>query len=345
MAYSKETQDQQTWLYENGFFDEGVSRRRAIDGYAGNMTNAAMQRAQAAGWTYNNGQWSKAETKKPTLISRLFGQRNTAPQDSTYTPWTPTGTQGSIGRRRTAKSFDENSGNWVDTEQCAAWANAALRQYKDSTGNAVYNGNHVTGNAWTRLNQGRGTRMVYSGYSGMDYNPDDAQWAQARADNDAWLAAEANKAGSGKVTDAMRQVFAASDARNFAAADNFKNNFQVDSLDKNKTYLVNMYYKGSPNRATAWFDAKGGTTGTHTGNLYWDPQRNSWRVAHNIHGKVYDDDFASAQGSGKSYGITAISEVRRRSDKKGLFGDISRFGYDVGLWKQGGKLIPRNTNN
>lgn len=348
MAYSKEVEAQQAWLFDNGFFDPNISRRRAVDGYMGDNTNAAIQKAQAAGWTYNNGQWSKPEVKKPTLISRLFGQKKENSTTSSYTPWTPTSTEGSIvkGKKgpRTAQYFNEDTQDWDFTEQCAAWANAALRQFKDSNGQAMYDGNHVTGNAWTRLNSGRGTKMIFSGYEGMTYNPNDEQWAQAKADNEAWLAAEATKPKSGIVTDAMRRVFEESDKRNAQAADNFKNNFQADSLDRNKTYLVNMYYKGSPQRATAWFGAKNGTTGTHTGNLYWDNKSNSWRVAHNIHGKVFDEDFNTLQGSGRNYGITAVSEIGRRNNEgTGLISRVSRFGYDLGLWKQGGKLIPRNT--
>jgi hypothetical protein len=52
-----------------------------------------------------------------------------------------------------------------------------------------------------------------------------------------------------------------------------------------------MYYNDFPNMGVAWYGAKNGTTGTHTGNLYWNPDTNSWRISHNIHGTVHDDDF------------------------------------------------------
>jgi hypothetical protein len=113
--------------------------------------------------------------------------------------------------------------------------------------------------------------------------------------------------------------------------------------------MVNMYFNSSPNKRKAWEGATNGTTGTHTGNLYWNPETNSWRISHNIHGVVHDDDFIQAQGSKNrfGYGVTAIAEApmvdytRRDWDKEHpVKAAINRI-YDFGMWKQGGRLIPK----
>jgi len=48
-------------------------------------------------------------------------------------------------------------------------------------------------------------------------------------------------------------------------------NFDTSTLDPNKIYTVNMYYKGSKKLDEAYKDTDGnGLRGTHTGNLYYD---------------------------------------------------------------------------
>lgn len=116
-----------------------------------------------------------------------------------------------------------------------------------------------------------------------------------------------------------------------AAQQNLYKNFKTDTLDKNKTYMVNMYYQGSPYMKEAFDDIDGnGIKGTHTGNLYWDSDTQSWRVEHNIHGVVHNDDWISLQQPGR-YGVTAIQKPR----KNNLFYRL----YDwVKSNKQGGTL-------
>ena len=161
--------------------------------------------------------------------------------------------------------------------------------------------------------------MVYSGYDGLDYNPNKYDYNLAHQ-------------------------------RNWQAAQNLYDNFDSKTLDKNKTYLVNMYYNGSPETENAWRNALNGTTGTHTGNLYWNPDTNSWRVAHNIHDKLFDDDFIKIQGVRKGkyqYGVTAIAEAPRVDYERRDWNEahpikaaINKI-YDFGMWKQGGRLIPK----
>ena len=125
--------------------------------------------------------------------------------------------------------------------------------------------------------------------------------------------------------------------------------FDSSTLDKNKTYMVNMYYAGSPSAGVAWYGAENGTTGTHTGNVYWDPQTERWRISHNVHGTVKDDDFIQTQGSRRPYAVTAIAEAvandyteadrredyKRRKPVRGWIRD------KLNIWRAGGTLIPK----
>ena len=91
-------------------------------------------------------------------------------------------------------------------------------------------------------------------------------------------------------------------------------NFDSSTLDKNQTYMVNMYYRGSPYMQEAFEDVDGnGIKGTHTGNLYWDTDTNSWRVEHNIHGTIYNDDWMTLQRPGNRFGVTAIQSPRKNN--------------------------------
>ena len=134
---------------------------------------------------------------------------------------------------------------------------------------------YVGGDAWSR----RGS-TVYNGYKNTDLNKDTT---------------------AGRLQHGID-----------AAKDIYKN-FNSNTLDKNKIYQVNMFYRGSPYIDKAYEDADGnGIRGTHTGNLYWDNNTGSWRVEHNIHGTVHNEDWIALQkrgASGGQYGPTAIQNV------------------------------------
>lgn len=170
------------------------------------------------------------------------------------------------------------TGRKCGTDGCAKYANDALIHYKDEEGRNLYSINEIGGHAWTRLGTGKNVKMIYSGYDSPEY--DKANYSEE-----------------------------ASDARNFRAADRLLKEFDSRTLDPNKVYMVNMFYKGSPSRAQAWEEAYNGTTGTHTGNLYFNKKTGKWHVSHNIHNKVYDDVFTKIQGSKGQWGVTAIAEA------------------------------------
>lgn len=290
----KATKNLQEQLNRAGF-NAGIA-----DGIYGKRTDNAYKQAGQAGYKFING--------------RLVHSNNSQP--SNYVAWTPELTKGSVQNRR-AYYYDLNSKSWIPTQECAQWANSALHRYMDKKNRTLFKYDEVGGDAWTRLGAGKNTKMIYSGYEGLNYNP-------------------------------TKYSERASNERNWAAADNLYKNFDSKKLDKNKTYIVNMYFNDSRKKETAWRNALKGTTGTHTGNLYWNPKTNSWRVAHNIHGLVYDDDFISIQGRGHKYGVTAIAEpymvdyTRKDWNKKHPIKALINKVYDFGMWKNGGKLIPKH---
>jgi hypothetical protein len=69
------------------------------------------------------------------------------------------------------------------TPECAEWANNSLKNYKDSKGRTLYPNYDIGGDAWTRLSAGKHAKMVYSGYDGMDYNPNNYDYNLATQRN------------------------------------------------------------------------------------------------------------------------------------------------------------------
>lgn len=243
----------------------------------------------------------KLITAKPTLKSR--SEVSTGNASTSETPVT--------AKNRGGGNFDTyitwapsyTTGQQCGVDGCAKYANDTLRNHKDANGRALYSWDTTGGDAWTRLSRGS-ARMVYSGYDSEDYD------RSAYSD-------------------------AASDRRNFAAADKLLREFDSSTLDPNKTYMVNMFYRNSPARREAWEKSEGGTTGTHTGNLYFNKDTGRWHVSHNVHGTVYDDDFIKIQGSKGRYGVTAIAEAVPLDNS--FFGRAKRF---LGFDKAGGLLVP-----
>lgn len=242
----------------------------------------------------------KLITAKPTLKSR-----SEASSSSSSTSATPVTTKNGGGNFGTYITWSPSytAGQQCGVDGCAKYANDTLRNHKDANGRALYSWDTTGGDAWTRLSRGS-AKMVYSGYDSVDY-------------------------------DKTKYSDAASDKRNFAAADRLLKEFDSSTLDPNKTYMVNMFYKGSPARREAWEKSEGGTTGTHTGNLYFNKETGRWHVSHNIHGTVYDDDFIKIQGSRGRYGVTAIAEAVPLDNS--FLGRAKRF---LGFDKAGGLLVP-----
>ena len=155
------------------------------------------------------------------------------------------------------------------------------------------NGYYIKGNAWDLV----GEKMIFNGYDGLDvpsnYNRKDVE--------------QLNR-------DATKNVY---------------NNFDSSTLDINQPYIVNMWYDGSSYQENAFNDGDG-VYGTHTGILTYDPEKKRWIVTHNIHNKIFKDDFVQLQKGNGKYGVTAISTPRRPN----LFNKVR---YMLGF-KEGGNL-------
>ena len=275
----------------------------------------------------------KSEAPTQETISTEPEQVNPMNPYGTYVAWSPTYKKG------------ENCG----VDGCAKYANDSLKGHRDTKGRKLYSNDNIGGHAWTRLTAGKDNKMIYSGYEGTEY---DTSNAKDRENYQKYL--QAVKAEDKKAADYYASLLQASVGRlsvqrNKAAADRFMKEFDSSTLDKNKTYMVNMYYAGSPSAGVAWYGAENGTTGTHTGNVYWDPNTERWRISHNVHGTVKDDDFIQTQGSRRPYAVTAIAEAvandyteadrredyKRRKPIRGWIRDKLDF------WKAGGTLIPK----
>lgn len=158
------------------------------------------------------------------------------------------------------------------------------------------NGFDVSGNAWG-LN---GVDFVFNGYEGLE--------KPATYDK-------------GKVHQ-----------YNVSASRNILKNFDSKTLDPEKAYVVNMYYADSPAQESAYNEGKG-VTGTHTGILTNENGR--WTVTHNIHGKIYQDDFIGLQGGKGRWGVTAIYSPKKANLMTYIKSGARQVGHFFGF-EQGG---------
>ena len=94
---------------------------------------------------------------------------------------------------------------------------------------------------------------------------------------------------------------------NHNAADNVFKEFDSKTLDKDKPYVVNMYYNGSHSQEEAYNNGRG-VTGTHTGLL--THENGKWWVTHNIDGTIHRDKFIDLQSGNRKYGVTTIYKPR-----------------------------------
>lgn len=100
---------------------------------------------------------------------------------------------------------------------------------------------------------------------------------------------------------------------NYNAANNLKQNLDVNMLDRNQVYIANMYYNGSPFQKQAYDEGRDNITGTHTGYVRFNPDTNSWEVTHNIHGTVHVDSLNNVLGSRGRYGVTALLKPQKQT--------------------------------
>lgn len=257
------------------------------DGILGKYTQRALAQAKADGYTLQNGSLVASTSQKPKitekpetpkLVSKTQPVKVNTDVTKNLTTVKPINYNGSSNPGiYIAWTPTRKQGQRAGTPACAQYANDALRNYVDTNGNRWYNYSTLQGHAWTRFDA-PSARMVFSGYDSEDYN----RYTYSRA---------------------------LSEERNRNAADKVAREFSTSMLNPNRTYMVNMYYIGSSFAQEAWRNGKNGLTGTHTGNLYFDRNSQSWRVSHNLGGTVHDQDFNAVLGSKGKWGVTAIAEA------------------------------------
>lgn len=91
--------------------------------------------------------------------------------------------------------------------------------------------------------------------------------------------------------------------RNKQAADNFKQRFDINSLNPDSIYVTNMFYDGSHYVDQALQEGQD-YNGTHEAILFND--NNQWKVYHGIGKDILIDNLEDVLGSGGQYGITAL---------------------------------------
>lgn len=246
------------------------------DGVWGKASQAALDKALAAGYTLVKGRLAKpASSAKPELtpkssVRRVFesmSDMSLGPMGAYSTFYTvdpaerPKNNINPFRRPNKVLSKKPASINNQRIEHCAQYGNCVLRD----------KGYISNGHAWTRHGN---QKTIYSGY---------------------------NVANRPKTYDRDAVV-----KYNLEAANNVVNNFDFNTLDKNSVYTVGMFYKGSPAQEQAYNEGVGGVANTHTGNLFWNPETNSWVVEHNIHGTAYTNEVRDVIGTRGAYGITGI---------------------------------------
>ena len=93
---------------------------------------------------------------------------------------------------------------------------------------------------------------------------------------------------------------------NYNAADNLANKLDTTTLNRNLDYPVNLYYSDSPHAREAFNDGTQGRTGSHTG--YLRNINGSWKLIHNVHGNVRQNNLPDVLGSKNETGITWIGK-------------------------------------
>ena len=91
-------------------------------------------------------------------------------------------------------------------------------------------------------------------------------------------------------------------SRNRKAADNFKEQFDINNLDQDSIYVGNLFYNDSPYTKQA-FESGSPYNGTHEAVFYYD---NGWKAYHVIGRDVLIDNLENLLGSNGEYGITAL---------------------------------------
>lgn len=120
-------------------------------------------------------------------------------------------------------------------------------------------------------------------------------------------------------------------ANNRQSVQNLSNNFDITTLDPNQIYSVGLTYYDSSHTKDSYDNGINNFTNTHTGNMYFDDETNSWRINHNIGSNIYDDDAFDLiyNINNPLYGVSTISLIPKPSQKQSTISTFKNKIYDV----------------
>lgn len=330
---NKKAIDLQRHLYKTGY----LKSTKDIDGIVGAKTRAAIKAHNAKNVDfyidddYNVYQAAVVKGRRPekpqetkpanTATEKLVEKQ--AQRDYTDGPdvvrYSPYNVISGDGRCRRA------DGSYI--EGCADARNYSYNQF--------YGDDVVKGHAWSWYTEGSGEPALVNGFSGRPY--DDVRAKQSEEMNQALK----NIVDSGayekqwKGSNDPQKVKYNSDiqARNKNAAGLFRDKFNVNDLNKDVVYGLDIYYPNSPYPGQAFIQGNDGRSNTHTGSAYFDTKTQQWMVFDNS-GKAHVrplSEFTDGKGSEgvriKAIGPAYIKKGEKRggNSSDGITESVSRF--------------------
>lgn len=160
-------------------------------------------------------------------------------------------------------------------EGCADARNYSYNQFR---GEDV-----VKGDAWRWYTKGSDEPALVNGFNGMPY--DDVRAKQSAEMNETLKSVVNNGEYKSKWMGSSdpQKVKYNNDiqARNKNAAAAFRSKFNVNDLNKDIVYGLDIYYPGSPYPGRAFVEGNDGRSNTHTGSAYFDAKTQQWMVFDN----------------------------------------------------------------
>ena len=272
--------DLQKHLYKTGY----LKSTKEIDGIIGQNTIAAIKAHNAKEQDYYidgdrvyrvavvKGQ-KKEKSQKPQPENATVEKpvQEQAQKDYTdgpdvvrYSPYNVISDDGSCRRA---------DGSYI--EGCADARNYSYNQFR---GEDV-----VKGDAWRWYTKGSEEPALVNGFNGMPY--DDVRAKQSAEMNETLKRVVNNgeyKSQWMGSSDPQKAKYNADiQSRNKKAAAAFRSKFNVNDLNKDTVYGLDIYYPGSPYPGRAFVEGNDGRSNTHTGSAYFDAKTQQWMVFDN----------------------------------------------------------------
>lgn len=272
--------DLQGHLYKLGY----LKTTDDVDGYMGPKTIAAIKAHNAKEQDYyidgdrvyraavvKGQKREKPKEVKPANVIVEKPVQEQAQKDYTdgpdvvrYSPYNVISSDGSCRRA---------DGSYI--EGCADARNYSYNQFR---GEDV-----VRGDAWRWYTKGSDEPALVNGFNGMPY--DDVRAKQSAEMNETLKSVVNNGKYKSQWMGSRdpQKVKYNNDiqARNKNAAAAFRSKFNVNDLNKDTVYGLDIYYPGSPYPGRAFVEGNDGRSNTHTGSAYFDAKTQQWMVFDN----------------------------------------------------------------